>query len=213
MWRDHKHLATALRDHGLADYLAARFALRPAELMLFDRPITFAHLVVAKSQQAIEKLTKGYLLWHFQSFDPTKGHAPFTALLEDQPQHLRKALDRLFLTFNRMKAPIITEIKWLESLAPKPPDVPESERGNLQPLNIISENTEYPFWSITENRLVSPAEAMGIRDYGVRAFKAVRTYVKALSGSAPAKFCLPIREFLEVYSLSTEVTEWPPSVE
>jgi hypothetical protein len=79
-------LAVALRDQGLADYLAARFALRPTNLKLFGRPITFAHLVVAKSQQAVEKLTKGYLLWHSKSFDPTKGHAPFTHLLKDQPQ-------------------------------------------------------------------------------------------------------------------------------
>ena len=50
--------------------------------------------------------------------------------------------------------------KGLDEGYDKPPDVPESERGNLQPLNIISENTEYPFWSITENRLVSPAEAI-----------------------------------------------------
>ena len=39
------------------------------------------------------------------------------------------------------------ELKWLESLAPKPPPVDADQRGNLQLLEIIQENTEYPFWS------------------------------------------------------------------
>jgi hypothetical protein len=38
------------------------------------------------------------------------------------------------------------ELKWLESLAPKPPPVDADQRGNLQLLEIIQENTEYPFW-------------------------------------------------------------------
>jgi len=172
--------------------LAARFALRPTELKLFDRPITFAHLVVAKSQQAVEKLTKGYLLWHSQSFDPTKGHAPFTYVLEDQPQDQRKALERLIQALNHVNKKIVRQIKWLESLAPKPPDIPEADRGNLQPLNIISESTEYPFWSQSKNRLVSPAEGITLLGHGAPAFKAARTYLTALGQSDPLDYCRPM---------------------
>jgi hypothetical protein len=35
------------------------------------------------------------------------------------------------------------ELKWLESLAPNPPPVDADQRGNLQLLEIIQENTEY----------------------------------------------------------------------
>jgi hypothetical protein len=209
LWQQHRDLAVALRDQGLADYLAARFALRPTELKLFDRSITFAHLVVAKSQQAVEKLTKGYLLWHSQSFDPTKGHAPFTYLLEDQPQDQRRALERLIQALNHVNKKIVRQIKWLESLAPKPPDVPETERGNLQPLTIIPETTEYPFWSQGKNRLVSPAEGITLLGHGVPAFKAARTYLAALAHSDPREYCHPIREFVDQFRLSTEVMEWP----
>jgi hypothetical protein len=213
LWQQHRDLAVALRDQGLADFLAARFALRPIELQLFARPITFAHLVVAKSQQAVEKVTKGYLLWHSQSFDPTKGHTPFTHLLEDQPQDQSRALARLSQALNYVNKKIVRQIKWLESLAPRAPDVPEAERGNLQPLNIISESTEYPFWSQGRNRLVSPAEGITLLGHGAPAFKAARTYLVALGQSDPQDYCLPIRGFLNQFSLSTEVTEWPPSTE
>ncbi len=209
LWQQHRDLAVALRDQGLADYLAARFSLRPTELKLFDRPVTLAHVVVAKSQQAIEKVTKGYLLWHSQSFDPTKGHAPFTYLLQDQPPNHRKPLKRLIQALNHVNKKIVNEIKWLESLAPKPPDVPEAERGNLQPLDIILVNTEYPFWSSAKNRLVSPAEGITLLGDGARAFKAARTYFVALAQSDPQDYSRPIQDFLDSYPLSTEVTEWP----
>ncbi len=209
LWQQHRDLAVALRDQGLADYLAARFALRPTGLTVFERPVTFAHLVVAKSQQAVEKVTKGYLLWHSQTFDPTKGHAPFTYLLEDQPPHQRKALERLIQALNHVNKKIVNQIKWLEALAPKPPVVSEAERGNPQPLNIILENSEYPFWSPAKNRLVGPAEGITLLGHGAPAFKAARTYLVAIGQSDPLDYCRPIREFLESNPLSTEVTEWP----
>jgi hypothetical protein len=58
------------------------------------------------------------------------------------------------------------ELKWLESLAPKPPPVDADQRGNLQLLEIIQENTEYPFWSAAKELLVAPAhgnQALGPR--------------------------------------------------
>jgi hypothetical protein len=212
LWQQNRELAVSLRNQGLADCLAARLALRPAELNLFGQKVTFAHLSVSKSQQAVEKLTKGYLLWHSQSFDPTKGHSPFTSLLEDQPPDQRRALERLVQALNLVNKSIVREIKWLELLAPKPPVVPEADRGNLQPLHILQENTEYPFWSPAHHSLVTPANGITLLGHGVRAFKAARSYLTALGHSDPVDYCLPIREFLQTFSMSTEVTEWPPSV-
>jgi hypothetical protein len=180
---------------------------------LFDQPVTFAHLAVSKAQQSVEKLTKGYLLWHSQSFDPTKGHSPFTFLLEDQPEHQPKALERLLLALSRLNPTIVREIKWLESLAPKPPIVPEAERGNLQPLNIIPQNTEYPFWSQAKQRIVAPAEGITLLGHGVRSFKAARNYLAALGQSDPREYCAPIREFLGIFPMTTELTEWPSAAE
>lgn len=213
LWQQNQDLALFLRDQGLADCLAARFALRPVGLTVFGQPVTFAHLVVSKSHQAVEKLTKGYLLWHSQSFDPTKGHAPFTNLIEDQPQHQRRALERLIQALNLVNKSIVRELKWLESLAPRSPTVPEAERGKLQPLHIIQENTEYPFWSQAKRSLVTPAQGITLRNHGVRAFKAARNYLTALSQSDPADYCMPIREFLETFPMSTDVTEWPVGID
>lgn len=210
LWEKNKELAIALRNQGLADCLAARFGLRPVDLTLFGEPVTFAHLVVSKSQQSVEKLTKGYLLWHSRSFDPTKGHAPFTELIDEQSQHERRALTRLIQALNLVNRSIVRELKWLESLAPTPPTVPEDQRGNLQPLEIIQENTEYPFWSATKGSLVAPAQGITLWNQGIRAFKSLRTYLTALSKSDPPEYCNPIGEFLESYRMSTEITEWPP---
>lgn len=209
LWEQNKELAIALRDQGLADCLTARFALRPLELKLFDQSVTFAHLVVLKAQQSVEKLTKGYLLWHSQSFDPTKGHAPFTELMDDQPQNQWRALSRLITALNLVSKSIVRELKWLESMAPKPPPVDVDQRGNLQSLDIIQENTEYPYWSTAKKSLVTPASGITLLGHGVRAFKAVRTYVTALSKSDPPEFCSQIGEFLEFHPMSTEITEWP----
>src|SRR5882724_11698337 len=41
-----------------------------------------------------------------------------------------------------LSKPTMRELKWLESLAPKPPPVDADQRGNLQLLEIIQENTE-----------------------------------------------------------------------
>lgn len=208
LWLQHGVLAAALRDQGLADYLAARFALRPVQLRLFGQPVTFAHVTVSKAQQAVEKLTKGYLLWQFPSFDPTKGHSPFTSLIADQPTHQSRALKRLTQTLNLVNRSIVRELKWLESLAPKLPIVPVADRGNRQPLHIIEENAEYPYWSSARNSLVTSATGMTL-EHGVRAFKAARTYLTSLSQSDPPGYCTPIREFLQTFPMSTEVTDWP----
>ena len=50
------------------------------------------------------------------------------------------------------------ELEWLGSLAPEPPPVEADQRGNLQLLEIIQENTEYPFWSAAKESLVAPAQ-------------------------------------------------------
>ncbi len=110
---------------------------------------------------------------------------------------------------NYVNKAVVRQVKWLESLAPKVPNVPEAERGNLQPLNIIPVTTEYPFWSPGKNRLVSPAEGITILGHAAPAFKAARTYLVALGQSDPVEYCIPIQNFLGEFSLSTEVIEWP----
>ena len=210
LWENNKELAIALRNQGLADCLTARFALRPVDLKLFGQPMTFAHLVVLKSQQSVEKLTKGYLLWHSPSFDPTKGHAPFTHLIEDQPQNQQRALRHMIQALNLVSKSIVRELKWLESMAPKPPPVAADQRGELHPLEIIQENTEYPYWSVANRSLITPAKGITLLGHGVRAFKTVRTYLTALSNSDPPEYCKQIGEFLKVHPMSTEISEWPP---
>ena len=207
-WRDPKVLAAALRDQALADCIAARFVLRPVTFPLFGNPTTLAHVVIAKSQQSVEKLLKGYLLWHSGSFDPTKGHTPFTATLA-LPDKQREVIEALCIRLNKLNSRVVGQIKWLESLAPRPPDVPEAERGNLQPLSGIQENAEYPYWSAAHKRLVIAAEGLLLQNQGVQAIKAVRTLLTALADSDPRAFTKPIAEFLEAYPFSTAVSEWP----
>ncbi len=213
LWERNKELAIALRNQGLADCLTARFALRHVDMNLFGQPVTFAHLVVSKSQQSVEKLTKGYLLWHSQSFDPTKGHAPFTELIKDQPHNQTQTLKRLIQTLNIANYTIVRDLKWLEALAPKPPLVAPDQRGNLQPLEIIQENTEYPFWSVSQGSLVTPAHGITLLGHGARAFKTLRTYLTALSESDPPDYCKQIGDFLRDHPMSTEISEWPSKAE
>ena len=209
LWEKHKELAIALRNQGLADCLAARFSLRTIDLKLFGEPVTFAHIVVSKSQQSVEKLTKGYLLWQSPSFDPPKGHAPFTQLIDDQLPNHQPALSRLIQSLNLVNKSMVRELKWLESLAPKPPMVAEDKRGNLQPLEIIQENTEYPYWSVAQKSLVAPAQGIKLLNHGVRAFKALRNYLTVLGESDPPEYGNQISDFLKHHAMSTEITEWP----
>ena len=85
----------------------------------------------------------------------------------------------------------------------------QDQRGNLQPLEIIQENTEYPFWSPGKESLVAPAQGITLLNQGVRAFKALRNYLTALSKSDPPDYCRQIGEFLDSHPMSTEITEWP----
>jgi hypothetical protein len=207
-WRDHKTLAVGLRDQALADCIAARFALRPATFSLHHSQTTLAHLVTAKCQQSVEKLTKGYLLWHSGSFDPTRGHTPFTRTL-GLPEKQRAVIDKLCMQLNRLSRRAVAELKWLESLAPHSPEALEGEKGYLQPLEGIQENSEYPYWSTPHGRLVTAAEGLDLEKHGVRAIKAVRIFFEAMALSDPRVYTKAIEVFLVAYSFSTAITEWP----
>jgi hypothetical protein len=206
-WQDHQQLAIALRDQGLADCLTARYCLREDTFKLFETQITLAHVVVAKCQQSVEKVIKGFLLWLTASFDPTKGHTPFSRQLENDLQ--QKHFDKLVIVLNRLNSRIVSDIKWLETLAPHPPDIPVEQKGQPQSLKIILENSEYPYWSKANNRLWTSAEGISPRDQGARAFKTLRTFLTALSRSDPPDFTKPITEFLEHHRMPTEVQMWP----
>jgi hypothetical protein len=49
--------------------------------------------------------------------------------------------------------------------------------------------------------------------HGVRAFKTLRIYLRALSKSDPLEYRRQIGGFLEVHPMSTGITEWPPRLE
>lgn len=207
-WQEYKTLALGLRNQGLADGVAARSALRPGVIRILGCDTTLAHLVVAKSQQSVEKLTKGYLLWHSKSFDPTKGHTPFSRALT-LPESQRSYFDSLCFKINRLDRRVVAELKWLESLAPHSPELPPEESDNLQPLTIIAENTEYPFWSQSLQELVTTATGLSLENHGVRAIKAVRTFLQAIAKSDPPQFTRGVREFLDDLPFSTAITAWP----
>jgi hypothetical protein len=206
LWQNHKTLAAGLRDQGLIDCLVARYCLdHDGDFSTLDPPANLAHVVVAKAQQSVEKVTKGWLLWLSASFDPTKGHTPFTRQLESQLE--RKELQRLLRDLDRLNRRAVKEVKWLEGLAPHAPTVPAGQGGAPQPLTIIAQNTEYPFWSPASNRLVSSAEGFSPRVHGSRAIKAVRTFLEAMAQPDPPEYTEPIRQFLDRHRISTGITE------
>lgn len=204
-WQQPKILALALRDQGLADCLAARLNLRTETWLVSERRINLAHVVVAKCQQAVEKLVKGYLLFHSGTFDPSEGHTPFTEALAASPK-IRSEINDLCAALNRLDRRVVGELKWLEGLAPHPPEVASEERGKLIALQKIVENTEYAYWSTTANGLVIAAQGLLMNNQGVRAIKAVRTFLQALARSGPEAFTKDIGRFLDDHPFSIAPT-------
>ncbi|MGA2619794.1 MAG: hypothetical protein ABSF26_19450 [Thermoguttaceae bacterium] len=199
-WQNHRVLAIALRDQGLADCIAARRNLSFDTVRILQRQTNLAHLVVAKCQQALEKLTKGYLLWHAGSFDPTKGHCPFSEALGANPE-----VDKLCAALNKINPGVVRDLKWLETLAPQLPDVPPGYRGRLVPLEFIRENSEYPYWSNATGTLVIATQGLTIQNQARRAITAVRSFLRALALSDPAAFTSEIRDFLREFPFSTAI--------
>jgi hypothetical protein len=199
-WKDHRALALALRDQGLADCIAARRNLRFDTIRILQRQTNLAHLVVAKCQQSLEKLTKGYLLWHSGSFDPTKGHTPFSEALGTSPE-----VDSLCTALNRINPRVVHDLKWLETLAPRPPELPPEYQGRLAPLELIKENTEYPYWSQEAAALVIAAQGLTLQNQAHRAITALRSFLWALSLSDPPVFTSEIRDFLQDHPFSTAI--------
>lgn len=204
-WQQPKILALALRDQGLADCLAARLNLRNETWLVSERRINLAHVVVAKCQQAVEKLTKGYLLFHSGTFDPSKRHTPFTEALAISP-NAPSEIKKLSITLNRLDRRVVGELKWLEDLAPHPLEVESEERGKPIALQKIAENTEYAFWSTSANNLVIAAQGLLMNNQGIRAIKAVRTFLQALALSEPKAFTKDIRRFLDDHPFSIAPT-------
>lgn len=120
IWQDPHIIADGLRDQACADLLVARFVLRSRAFNINGRQTTFAHLVVAKCQQACEKLLKGYLLFHDRHFDPASGHTPMTDMTE-LSERQRERLTWLFTILNRGNPRTVNDVKWVESHAPHRP--------------------------------------------------------------------------------------------
>lgn len=120
IWQDYRTIAGGLRDQACADLLAAAFLLRSQEFTINGQQTTFTHVVMAKCQQACEKLLKGYFLFVDRSFDPTAGHRPMSDTTEMTEHQIRRR-DKFFITVNRGNSKIVSELKWIESHAPRRP--------------------------------------------------------------------------------------------
>lgn len=188
-WQHHQTLAAGYRDQGLADYLAARVVQQVAPSIDL-RPglaTSLAHVVVVKCQQASEKLIKSYRLWHDASFKPTAGHDPVADLLAQVGQigGQLAAVTELVAALNRAEPRLVGELRWLGRLAPRTPDVPPALVGTLLPLDLLVENTEYPYWLAADNRLVTPAAQFTHAVDGVRAVRATTALCRVLARSDP----------------------------
>ena len=203
-WQEPRRLALALRDQGLCDCIAARSNLRADNYRVLGRATNLAHLVVAKCQQSVEKIMKGYLLWHSGNFDPTKGHTPFTNALAAEPGPARE-ITALCTALNRHNHRRVAELKWLESMAPHPPLLNEDEKGLLVALQKIEVNSEYAFWDHAANNLVIAAEGLHMRVHGQRAATALLAFLQVLSRSEPEPYTKEILEFLEDHPFSTAI--------
>jgi hypothetical protein len=117
IWQDHRVIAGGLRDQACADLLAARYLLLSRNFTINDQPTSFAHIVMAKCQQACEKLLKGFFLFSDRGFDPTAGHRPMTDTTELTEHQLRRR-ESFFVAVNRGNSRIVSELKWIEGHAP-----------------------------------------------------------------------------------------------
>lgn len=276
IWQDHRLIADGLRDQACADLLAARFLLLSRTFTINGRPTTFAHVVMAKCQQACEKLLKGYFLFNDRTFDPTAGHRPMTETTELTEFQLRRR-ESFFIAVNRGNRRIVAELLWIESHAPHrprplygdnpaplavfPPNLQFPERyrnrvrydaqanmlivtdritaderqellslsvdpsyrsavdqacndannkvGMAQPLEIIPINSEYPFWSVSDGTLVTPAQGLDTRKHGIRAMKATLAFFRTMGNSGPRAFTGPLGDFFDQYPLSCDLDEFP----
>lgn len=206
-WREHQPLAYSLRDQALADLIAARVVLRPLPFVINGQRTLLAHAAVSKSQQASEKLLKGWLLWHSRSFDPTKAHAPLSLALAGKGAAFHR-MQGLCQRLNLFDRKLVNEIKWLEGLAPGRPRSNATSSGGLQPLNILTRNTEYPYWHALLPGLVTPGAGLSLDD-ALRALRAVKRLCESLSGADPRPYGEPIREFLEAHPLTLSAEAWP----
>ncbi|MCE9590089.1 MAG: hypothetical protein K8S99_06160 [Planctomycetes bacterium] len=143
IWQDHRIIAGGLRDQACADLLAARFLLQSRKFTINNQSTTFTHVVMAKCQQACEKLLKGYFLHTDRSFDPTAGHRPMTDTTELTEYQLQKR-ESFFVTVNRGNSGIVTELKWIESHAPHRPR--PLIGNNPAPLAALPPGLRFPEW-------------------------------------------------------------------
>jgi hypothetical protein len=108
---------------------------------------------------------------------------------------------------NRINSRVVADLKWLESLAPRPPEVPDAYLGKRIPLHMIQENTEYPYWSAASGSLVIAAQGLSMQGHAVRAITALRNFLRALALSDPAAFTSDIRDFLREHPFSTAIAD------
>ena len=111
LWQQHRELAVSLRDQGLADCLAARFALRPLELKLFGQPVTFAHLT------ASVLYNEAHALRHAMAMRDAGGDGASWSFDADHCQtHLAGAAEHVGKLADHVRDNYPQEAQWLQSL-------------------------------------------------------------------------------------------------
>ncbi len=134
------------------------------------------HLVIAKSQQSVEKIMKGYLLWHEESFNPFGTHSIITGLIDKEIGGRTSRLRKVRETLQRSPGHLFEELKWLEASAPKAPKF-----TNLAALSSkdILHNSEYPFFCERAG-IVCPAEYFTQND-ALRALNSARKFLTLIA--------------------------------
>jgi hypothetical protein len=197
------HERTELAMHtlyqGLADLLGARAYLDGQVSLTFSTPLgrlELAHMAVSKSHQSVEKVLKGYLVFHGQSINPFRGHDPLTRVMNGEGGNASFLL-KFRTTMRQSSGGIIHRLLSMEQMAPNPPPVQDLDQIELTDLPI---NTEYPFWDNAAGYLTSPAIHFKRAD----AFNAIRVTIslcEILAGEDDDDYTQGLRRFLETFPL------------
>jgi HEPN domain-containing protein len=195
--QDRLSFARKLRDQGLVDLLIAQEIFLVTEVLKLpvaqNQPqINRYHLTIAKSQQSLEKVVKGYLLWHQESVSPFGGHAVITGIFDKQIGGNTSRLEKLRRALRTAKK-IHGDIRWLESAAPR---APSGRRGwaDLNAADLV-ENAEYPF-SHPSAGIVCPAEHFTYRD-ARRAIQTARQTLQIIASLSADASKVAARETFE----------------
>jgi hypothetical protein len=190
---EQKLLAEKMRDQSLVDLLIAQVNRGQKGFRLGAVQANRNHLVISKCQQSAEKLLKAYFVWHGDSLNPFRGHTPMQDVLGGKGG-LTPRLQKFRRTVRQSPHGLLTQITWLENLAPS--GAPNGV-ASLAALNAtdLTENTEYPFYSKNRAQIVSPAEHFGDQQ-GIGAMRAAYFLCDFIAESDETAFGVAVEQFV-----------------